>query len=238
MLEMLIVCFPFCLRNGMANEECKDEPCPESCRPLQTRRESVNPQFVAIDNPTVYTRRGLIRGQRTLEAKQLIHSLAELNNLVDSDEVKQITAETETVPATTTITSPMLGRRKPAGFGQGGFSDRSSSLWDWPLGPVSVYNTENEFEVKLAIAPFTSAEVAAKVMGNELLIHCKSNAPLPTNQYRSRELFRSYQMPLNVDPKTVQFKFKNEKYLHVIAKKEKPIKLALAFDPVEVAHGN
>ncbi|CDW52784.1 small heat shock protein [Trichuris trichiura] len=215
---------------GAATKKTNDDVCK-----APNRKESSTPQFNAIDNPTVYTRRGLIRGERTLEALKVMHSLASINcsygavaPLKASHSIDQCCNASSSAP-----NSPSVGSRRrlhPVVFGQGGFNDRSSTLWEWPLGTASVSNTDDNFEVELYFSPFTAKEITAKVMGNELLIHCKSDALLSANDPHPREIFRSYQMPLNVDPKTVRFSIKEERYLSVKAKKERPLKLALAYD--------
>uniref|UniRef100_A0A5S6R0G7 SHSP domain-containing protein n=1 Tax=Trichuris muris TaxID=70415 RepID=A0A5S6R0G7_TRIMR len=199
-----------------------------------SRKESQTPQFNAIDNPTVYTRRGLIRGERTLEALKVMHSLAAINCAYGGPPLPSVDNLTDQshVTSCSAPNSPLVGsrRRMHPVFGQGGFNDRSSTLWEWPLGTASVLNTDDHFEVQLCFSPFSAKEITAKVMGNELLIHCKSDALLSNNDPHPREIFRSYQMPLNVDPKTVRFSIKEGRYLRVTAMKERPLKLALAYD--------
>ncbi|KFD57366.1 hypothetical protein M514_01877 [Trichuris suis] len=215
---------------GAPTKKTNDDGCK-----APSRKESVTAQFNAIDNPTVYTRRGLIRGERTLEALKVMHSLASINCSYGvaappaaDHPIDQCYNASSSAP-----NSPLIGSRRrlhPVVFGQGGFNDRSSTLWEWPLGTASVLNTDDDFEVELYFSPFSAKEITAKVMGNELLIHCKSDAVLSANDPHPREIFRSYQMPLNVDPKTVRFSIKEERYLRVKAKKERPLKLALAYD--------
>lgn len=132
-------------------------------------------------------------------------------------------------------------------FGHGGFGDRSANVWDWPLGQVRIVNEERTFEAQLAISPFAKDEITvsafsfcplhlrsyelsfqATVMGSELFIHCYHE-----NNGRVREFCRSYQLPLNIEPRSVRFRFKDRRYLLVTAEKEQPLKLAVAFAPCD-----
>lgn len=62
-------------------------------------------------------------------------------------------------------------------------------------------------------------------MGNELMIHCKTEK----SWIGHREIFRCYTLPMNVNPRTAEFTIVQDKYLRIVIKKDVPLKLAIAF---------
>lgn len=51
-------------------------------------------------------------------------------------------------------------RRNSVQFGLGGLGDKSSNVWDWPLGEVNVVNTDTTFEAIINFKPYTSKEIS------------------------------------------------------------------------------
>ncbi|VDP26812.1 unnamed protein product [Soboliphyme baturini] len=162
-------------------------------------------QFITTIYPTVHTKRSFIRSKSNKEALSILKSWSELNKDLDKQKSRTV--------------------RLPS-FGAGGYGDRFATLWEWPLGEPFIYSDEHKFEAQLCFSPFLPDQIKAKVMGNELMVHCKTDNLQATH----REIFRCYQLPLNIDIGSIQFSIVDHKYLVVRASKDKPIKLALAFD--------
>ncbi|KHN77065.1 Heat shock protein Hsp-12.2 [Toxocara canis] len=80
--------------------------------------------------------------------------------------------------------------------------------WDWPLqqndGVVKVTNTNEKFEVTLDAVFFTPKEIEVKVIKNQLVIHCMHESRTDEFGEIKREINRTYQLPLDVDTKTLK----------------------------------
>lgn len=62
-------------------------------------------------------------------------------------------------------------------------------------------------------------------MGDDLMIHCKSETIHPG---KPKELYRSYTLPMNCDARSARFHIKFGHTLVVTVNKDLPIKLAVA----------
>uniref|UniRef100_A0A914CVI7 SHSP domain-containing protein n=1 Tax=Acrobeloides nanus TaxID=290746 RepID=A0A914CVI7_9BILA len=103
------------------------------------------------------------------------------------------------------------------------FSDNPET-WDWPLQagdqPVKVTRTEDKFEVNFDTSYFDPKEIEVKLFEPNLLhVSChKERGDLPV----SRDVYRTYKLPDDVDPKTVDSRVEGGK-IHVSAKKRNHI---------------
>jgi hypothetical protein len=79
---------------------------------------------------------------------------------------------------------------------------RVHSLRDWPLGEPEMRNGDEYFELDLKMGQFKSEEVSARIVGKELIIHCKPNIAQRRQSKESvpREIFRCYPLPLAIPP--------------------------------------
>jgi len=103
---------------------------------------------------------------------------------------------------------------------------RPSNVRDWPLGEPKVRNDEDYYELELNTGSFKPEEVSAKIMGKELIIHCK-----PDSHYRSaiegfpKEIFRCYPLPLNMPPTATDVSIvKDDHWLKLAVKKESALR--------------
>nr|UJQ69869.1 small heat shock protein 20 [Diamesa zernyi] len=80
---------------------------------------------------------------------------------------------------------------------------QSATTWDWPLqhndGVVHVKDTPESFEVGLEVTYFLPKEVEVKVIGHELVVHCQHDERTDSHGKVSREIFRCYKLPSDVD---------------------------------------
>jgi len=97
--------------------------------------------------------------------------------------------------------------------------------WDWPLqhndGVVKMINTPDKFEVGLEVHYFTPKEVEVKVAGMELVVHCRHDERSDAHGTITREIFRSYHLPKDVDTGTLKSHLNQAGVLVITANKKK-----------------
>jgi len=100
-----------------------------------------------------------------------------------------------------------------------------ATQWDWPLqhhdGVVQVTDTKDKFEVGLEVQYFTPNEVEVKVVGNELIVHCRHEERSDKHGRISREIHRTYHLPADVDPKSLKSTLTAKGVLTITAAKKK-----------------
>ncbi|MFH4980679.1 hypothetical protein AB6A40_007388 [Gnathostoma spinigerum] len=96
--------------------------------------------------------------------------------------------------------------------------------WDWPLqkndGVVQLINTKDKFEVTLDASLFSPKEIEVKIVKNKLLIHCMHESRSDQWGEVKREISRSYQLPEDVDPKTIKSNLTSKGQLIIRADKK------------------
>ncbi|GMS92676.1 hypothetical protein PENTCL1PPCAC_14851, partial [Pristionchus entomophagus] len=99
----------------------------------------------------------------------------------------------------------------------------NQGLWDWPLqandGVVHVHNDRELFEVYLDAHHFMPSEVQVKVIGRILDIHFEHQSKKDSLGDVSRSVTRSYQLPDDVDEKSVKSALSNHILVITAAKK-------------------
>ncbi|GMR42616.1 hypothetical protein PMAYCL1PPCAC_12811, partial [Pristionchus mayeri] len=99
----------------------------------------------------------------------------------------------------------------------------TADTWDWPLqssdGVVRVHNTKEKFEVGLDVQFFTPNDIEVKVVGQDLLIHCRHEVRNDEFGSISREIHRSYKLPADVDAASLKSNLTNRGVLVITANK-------------------
>jgi len=97
--------------------------------------------------------------------------------------------------------------------------------WDWPLqhndGVVKVHDTKDKFEVGLEVHYFTPNEIEVKVIGNEVVVHCRHEERTDQHGRVSREIHRAYHLPADIDTSTLKSTLTQSGVLQISAHKKK-----------------
>jgi hypothetical protein len=102
---------------------------------------------------------------------------------------------------------------------------RPSNIRDWPLGEPKVRNSEDYYELELNIGSFKPEEVSAKIMGKELIIHCKPDSDRSVMEGFPKEIFRCYSLPLSMAPTATDVSIvKDDHWLKLAVKKESALR--------------
>jgi len=100
----------------------------------------------------------------------------------------------------------------------------SAEQWDWPLqhqdGVVKLINTKEKFEVGLEVSFFTPKEIEVKVCGDEIIVSCRHDERSDHHGRISREIFRAYKLPPDVDTQTIKSELKSNGMLVIHANKK------------------
>jgi len=117
------------------------------------------------------------------------------------------------------------------------YRKRLSNLRDWPYGEPKVRNDEDFFELELRIGPFKPEEVSAKVMGKELIIHCKPDSNCrQAEEGVPEEIFRCYPLPLSAPPSPSAVSIvKDDHWIRVAVSKESALKSPIGIYSPEIA---
>jgi len=120
---------------------------------------------------------------------------------------------------------------------QNPYKKRPSTLRDWPFGEPKVKNDEDFFELELNTGLFTPEEVSAKVMGKELIIHCKPIAGRRSSKEPTpREIFRCYPLPLTIAPLVSDVSIvKDDHWVRVAIRKESALRSPIGLFTPEMA---
>jgi len=139
-------------------------------------------------------------------------------------EPQVVTTRRATISAGTTKLNPFINKR-------------TNKLWDWPFGEAKLKNEEDFFELELRIGEFKPEEVSAKVVGKELIIHCKPNSDrYQTKERIPKEIFRCYQLPLNVPPVASDVSIvKDDHWIRVAVRQESALKSPIGIFTPEMA---
>jgi len=125
------------------------------------------------------------------------------------------------------------------GTGRNHFTRKQSSLRDWPYGEPNVRNGSEYVEMDFDAGPFKKEEISTKIVGKELIIHCKADMDIrQTGECIPKEIFRCYQLPLATDPTPSEVSIlKDDQYIRIAIRKEAPLKSPshLLFTP-EISH--
>lgn len=99
---------------------------------------------------------------------------------------------------------------------------RPSNIHDWPLGEPKVRNDDDYYELELNIGSFKPDEVSAKIMGKELIVHCKADPNCRSSpEGFPKEIFRCYPLPLSHAPTSTDISIvKDDYWLKLAVKKE------------------
>jgi len=199
------------LRRGYSVQEnqnqMSDFACPASCR-----RPSIDRSSGVLARPTPMSSSREAIGNNKDE-----HDVDEdQENIMDlsMDEIEMPVAQTRRATISSGTIAGNILRKRP------------SNLRDWPLGEPKVRNDEDYYELELNIGSFKPEEISAKIMGKELIIHCK-----PDPIYRSavegfpKEIFRCYPLPLTHAPTSTDISIvKDEYWLKLAIKKESSLR--------------
>ncbi|CAG9531249.1 unnamed protein product [Cercopithifilaria johnstoni] len=97
--------------------------------------------------------------------------------------------------------------------------------WDWPLnkddGVVKVINTDEKFEVTLEAVYFQPKEIEVKVIGDQLVVRCLREPKEGQFGEIRREISRSYNLPSDVEIKTLKSRLTTKGHLVITADKKK-----------------
>ncbi|EJW78285.1 small heat shock protein [Wuchereria bancrofti] len=97
--------------------------------------------------------------------------------------------------------------------------------WDWPLnkndGKVKVVNTAQKFEVVLEAVYFQPKDIEVKVIGDQLVVRCFREPKEGEIGEIRREISRSYNLPSDIEVKTVKSRFTTKGHLVITADKKK-----------------
>ncbi|VDK85148.1 unnamed protein product [Litomosoides sigmodontis] len=97
--------------------------------------------------------------------------------------------------------------------------------WDWPLnkndGMVQVVNTDEKFEAVLEAVYFQPKEIEVKVIGDQLVVRCLREPKEGQFGEIRREISRSYNLPPDVETKTLKSRLTTKGHLVITAAKKK-----------------
>uniref|UniRef100_A0A0K0DVD7 SHSP domain-containing protein n=2 Tax=Strongyloides stercoralis TaxID=6248 RepID=A0A0K0DVD7_STRER len=97
-----------------------------------------------------------------------------------------------------------------------------ASIWDWPLqkedGVVTIQNDSNKFEATLQCQFFAPNEIEVKIIGENIVIHCKHESKSPESSV-SREINRTYKLPQDVNVLTLKSHLNSKGILTLTADK-------------------
>uniref|UniRef100_A0A0N5A7J9 SHSP domain-containing protein n=1 Tax=Syphacia muris TaxID=451379 RepID=A0A0N5A7J9_9BILA len=100
---------------------------------------------------------------------------------------------------------------------------KQAEQWDWPLnkndGMVSLVNTKEKFEVVLEVASFLPKEIEVKVVGEQLVIRCHHESHTKEIGDTKREVNRTYNIPQDVDIKTIESSLNSKGHLIITGSK-------------------
>uniref|UniRef100_A0A0N4Z273 SHSP domain-containing protein n=1 Tax=Parastrongyloides trichosuri TaxID=131310 RepID=A0A0N4Z273_PARTI len=103
-------------------------------------------------------------------------------------------------------------------------ADLPANIWDWPLqredGVVTIQNDSNKFEASLQCQYFSPNEIEVKIIGENVVIHCKHEAKSCESAV-SREINRTYKLPQDVNVMTLKSHLNNKGILTLTADKRK-----------------
>ncbi|VDM71739.1 unnamed protein product, partial [Strongylus vulgaris] len=95
--------------------------------------------------------------------------------------------------------------------------------WDWPLQhndeSVKVSEDDKSFRVELDAQFFAPKEISVKTIGDQIQIQMDHEARGNDKTNVSRSITRSYQLPHNVDMKSIKSNLDEKGVLHISAQK-------------------
>ncbi|KHN87789.1 Heat shock protein Hsp-12.2 [Toxocara canis] len=100
---------------------------------------------------------------------------------------------------------------------------KQADQWDWPLnrndGIVEIINNDDRFEVVLEAAFFQPKEIEVKVIGDQLVVRCYHEEQTQQFGEVKREVNRCYNLPADVDKKSIKSNLTSRGHLVITAGK-------------------